>query len=658
MRSRQVHLDFHTSEKIQKIGEEFDPKQFQAMLKLGHVDSITVFSKCHHGLSYHPTRVGKMHPHLKFDLLAAQIKAAHAIDVKTPVYLSAGIDEWIYWRHPEWARRTEDGGVPWAGAMLAPGFHECCLNTPYLDYLLKQIEEALKAYEMDGIFLDIVSPRLCYCTTCTQALREKGDDPSDVKARTKLAREVYFNYTERVRKLVNRWRKGLPIFHNGGHIPRGDRQFAKENTHLELESLPTGGWGYDHFPLSAGYARTLKMPFLGMTGKFHESWGEFGGFKHPNALRYEARVAAALGGAVSIGDQLHPSGRMERATYQLIGAAYGELEVREPWLKNAQVLADVGLLSAEACVNKASGDGQSPKSAAADDGAGRVLLEGKLCFDVLDAETDFRPYRVLVLPDEIRLGPALLKKLKAFVQGGGQILATGVSGLLETQDTPALDFGYRDAGPCEFDPDYIRPQFALEAWDTTAFLVYGQGRRWAKTQTGKVLATRDEPYFNRTAEHFCSHRHSPPSGKNGGPVMVRGPAGIACTHPLFSIYAARGQQVVRDMLLHCLAELLPDPLVSVELPAAGRVSVGRQAKERREVVHLFYAPPSKRGQGVEVIEDIVPLFNVGLSLKRKVKPSRVVLEPEGRELEFRHSFGRVTCAVPEVDLHQMVVFED
>ena len=32
------------------------------------------------------------------------------------------------------------------------------------------------------------------------------------------------------------------------------------NTHLELESLPTGGWGYDHFPLSARYAQTLGMP--------------------------------------------------------------------------------------------------------------------------------------------------------------------------------------------------------------------------------------------------------------------------------------------------------------------------------------------------------------------------------------------------------------
>ena len=43
MRRRQVHLDFHTSEKIDGIGSAFSKQQFQEMLKKGHVDSITYF---------------------------------------------------------------------------------------------------------------------------------------------------------------------------------------------------------------------------------------------------------------------------------------------------------------------------------------------------------------------------------------------------------------------------------------------------------------------------------------------------------------------------------------------------------------------------------------------------------------------------------------
>ena len=35
----------------------------------------------------------------------------------------------------------------------------------------------------------------------------------------------------------------MKIFHNGGHIRRGRRDLIAANTHLEIESLPTGEWG-------------------------------------------------------------------------------------------------------------------------------------------------------------------------------------------------------------------------------------------------------------------------------------------------------------------------------------------------------------------------------------------------------------------------------
>ena len=84
MRFRQIHLDFHTSEHITGIGRAFSRQQFQDMLMRGRVDSVTVFSKCHHGWSYHPTAIGRRHPHLAIDLLGEQIAAAHAVGVVTP----------------------------------------------------------------------------------------------------------------------------------------------------------------------------------------------------------------------------------------------------------------------------------------------------------------------------------------------------------------------------------------------------------------------------------------------------------------------------------------------------------------------------------------------------------------------------------------------
>ena len=109
MNYRQIHLDFHTSEKVAGIGKNFDKKQFQEALKAGHVNSITVFSKCHHGWAYHPSKANEMHPNLDFDLLGAQIEAAHEIGVKTPVYLSAGFDEKYAVKHQEPPSRWQHG---------------------------------------------------------------------------------------------------------------------------------------------------------------------------------------------------------------------------------------------------------------------------------------------------------------------------------------------------------------------------------------------------------------------------------------------------------------------------------------------------------------------------------------------------------------------
>ncbi|MBW7458696.1 beta-galactosidase, partial [Paenibacillus sepulcri] len=250
MRFRQVHLDFHTSEMIPGIGKSFDKKQFQQMLQKGHVDSITVFSKCHHGWAYHPSEANETHPGLSFDLLGSMIEAAHEINVNTPVYISAGLDEKLARRHPEWLIRSRDDQTQWVKGFMVPGYHEFCMNTPYLDVLLKQIEEVATRYDADGIFLDIVGVRKCYCQACIAGIRAQGLDPRDENVILAYGETVYAHYTESVKRVIHAIKPDMPIFHNGGHIQRGRRDLAHMNTHLELESLPTGGWGYDHFPLS------------------------------------------------------------------------------------------------------------------------------------------------------------------------------------------------------------------------------------------------------------------------------------------------------------------------------------------------------------------------------------------------------------------------
>ena len=53
---------------------------------------------------------------------------------------------------------------------------------------------------------------------------------------------------------------------------------------------------------------------LGMTGKFHTSWGDFHSLKNKAALEFECFRMLSYGFAASIGDQLEPCGKLNPAT--------------------------------------------------------------------------------------------------------------------------------------------------------------------------------------------------------------------------------------------------------------------------------------------------------------------------------------------------------
>ncbi len=137
MRYRHVHLDFHTSGLIPDIGSRFDPERFVSILREASVNSITVFAKCHHGWSYHPTEVGRIHPHLNFDLLGAQVAACRAADIRVPIYISAGWDELAASEHPEWRVVSPEGTLSRHHATpMGAGWAYLDFATPYLDLFL------------------------------------------------------------------------------------------------------------------------------------------------------------------------------------------------------------------------------------------------------------------------------------------------------------------------------------------------------------------------------------------------------------------------------------------------------------------------------------------------------------------------------------------
>jgi len=647
MRKRQVHLDFHTNGTL-PVGKNFSKEQFQAALKAGHVDSITVFSKCHHGWSYHPTEANEMHPGLDFDLLGAQLEACKEIDVNAPVYISAGFDEKEYMKRPEWRWRHSPDKKECEEYENEVHFHVLCFNTGYLDFLCSHIEEVMQKYNPCGIFLDIIAPRVCYCDKCVADMKALGLNIENEDDRQKFAVMTLDKYLAATNAAVRKHSDTATIFHNSGHIPKGNYKFIEANTHLELESLPTGGWGYDHFPLSAAYVRTLEgAEYLGMTGKFHQSWGEFGGFKHPNALIYETSLSVANGAGCSIGDQMHPLGEMNEATYGLIGKAYSLIEEKEPWLDGAVNVADIAVLSEESVTGN--------RDSRADIGANRMLLEKGYLYNFVDMKTDISGYKMLVLPDVAGISDEMIEKIKAFAAKGGKVIASGDA--LVKDGKFFLDPGAEYAGKNELAPTYLVPCYET-ANGVTEYVMRCNSYKFNVTD-GKAFANMQNPYFNRTLEHFCSHMHAPnnPGSTCPGAVIKGNVAYIGWD--IFSAYARLGHLCFKEIFAYIVGEMLGgEATACADMPDRAVMTYTRQEKEGRNILHLLYAHTTVRGENTEVIEDTVPLYGVECSVKCSKKPSEIKLVPSGEKLDFEYADGRAYFTVPKVDIHQMVEIKD
>ena len=81
-----------------------------------------------------------------------------------------------------------------------------------------------------------------------------------------------------------------------------------------------------------------------------------------------------------------------------------------------------------------------------------------------------------------------------------------------------------------------------------------------------------------------------------------------------------------------------------------------QKEQNRYWLNLLYAAPVKRGLA-EVIEDIVPIYNIGVELDVPQTIKKAYLPLSGETLPVEYSGGRTHFLVPKLECHTSVVLE-
>ena len=617
--TRQIHLDFHTSPHIPDLLSEWDVDAFANTMKAAHVNSVTVFAKCHHGMSYYPTKIGQPHPALgDVDLLGEMIEALRQRDIHAPIYYTVGWEERLAYLHPEWRQLKVDGEYARKDAprgLVDPDkwWFMSFLHPDYQDYMAEEFGEIAANYPVEGVFFDIClyHPESGFSEAVRKVRREHDIAAFTLENQARfvaLAKELF---AAKMTPLVQSRHPEARCFYNSGHVFSVEsgsslRVMNEHQKHWEIESLPSGFWGYYHFPRFARHVSQFGKPWLGMTGRFQRMWGDFGGIKPQAALEFECFRSQAHGGANSVGDQLPPRGKLDPAAYKLIGRVFEQVAAAEPFYEGSEPLFDTGVLLASHPTQELQ------PSSLSEEGAVMMLEEAHYNPAVLDDASELSSYKAVLLPDTTVITPDLYDKLKTYYEAGGTLLLSFRSGF-DAEGVWALDFlPLEFHGALEMHPSYWRCTEAFWAEAAESDRVFYEAGLEVSSPTADTIVERVLPYFQRTDEHFMSHFQAPPVAEASAyPAALLGERFAYFADPVFRAYRYYGATFYRDVVERVLERLIGLPEVGKGL-ARTILSLPRRRGDDLVVTLLHYVPLRKAIEK-DVLEE--PMSFAGQRLK-------------------------------------------
>jgi hypothetical protein len=652
---RKIHLDFHNTAHIGKIGEKFNADEFGDRLLAGNVDSVVVFAKDMHGLFYYPSKFGPVHPGLSFDLLGEQVKACRARKIAVYAYYCTTWDHHLASTHKDWLVIKRDGSNYLPKAGQTPGWTALCLaHEPFCKLMDDHTREFVGRYELDGAWFDMAEPigPDCYCPECRRQLAAAGKDPKDAEAQRAHKNQLFLGWHRRMRDLVRSARPGCQVdFNDIGLACVSQRAGLLDN--IDIEALPTGaGWGYFYAPMQIRYQRTFGLPVYGMSGRFVTSWADFGGLKLPQQLDVELASIVANAARCDIGDQMPPTGRLDPAVYHVIGKSYGRIKALEPYLEGAAPVTEAAMLIPAVPFDRLRDEYLY--------GLTKLMLESRLQFDVVEPSQEWERYGLVVLPDGFRPDAATVERLHAFVAKGGAVLVCHEAGLAAGATNSWLErYGLTYAGASPFKPAYLVPQVPFTGdIPTYEYALYEGASQWKAAGAAASLAALGEPKFQRTAEHFTSHKQTPFDHLTDYTALARSGRVGLIAFPVGQSYYRNGYWIYRAAFEKLLGEVLPQRLIRTSAPLSTEVTLTHQAAQKRYLVHVInYSPVRKAPPHPEFHEDPVPLTDVTVRLNLPLKVAAARALVAGEKLRVRADRQGVEVTLARVPVSEVVCLE-
>ena len=653
-----LFFDFHTMPANPDVGKGFDFEAIADRFAEAGVQYVVFPARCNLGTAYYDTKIGIRHPALTYDMLPRFVEACHRRGIKFTAYINGGLSHEEGLRHREWLVMTRNGEI-YHEDRLNSFFRMMCYNTGYGDHLAAMAQETVAHCGVDGLFIDCFCTQPCFGAECVEDMRREGVDIDDEEQVADYNLRKQARMARRIAAAARGVKPDLMLYFNG----LGFEAQQEIGSYLEFECLPTGGWGYECLPFGARYLRTLGKPVLNMTGRFHRSWGDFGGIRTEASLEYDCIYGIANGLATTIGDHFHPRGDINRAVADLDTRIYRRLQQLQPWIDGARPVPDIALPMVYPYPGyEMSSPKRRPEYERNYDavrGATRMLCELKQQFDIPSYFSSWESYEVIVLADFVPATDEFRRRIRRHLDKGGRIIASAWAGL----DREQRQFAFREWGVDYLRDDALDPAFfnaapaVADDFPDMPMNFYAKGVEVASHDGVEVLGTVCAPYYSRHWDGEHGFVYLPPDRDTGRPAITcNGQVGYV-SHAIFKSYYDAAPIPNRQILKTLLDRLLPRPLLRTPgAPSFARATV--MAQPGRRIVYFLAYQPESRGRGVQMIEEGLVVENQRIMLRADgAAYTKAYLAPERTPLEVTMEDGYACVTVPRLQGYAVIVFE-
>lgn len=353
--------------------------------------------------------------------------------------------------HPEWVQVLEDGTPRehWA----YPGvFVTCALNTYNFEFMTKVVREIGERYDIDAIFANRwAGHQTCYCEACRTGFRAAtGHDipgtgsGADVWAAWREWRRITLT------RLVRVWDQALKeVRPHSAFIPNiGANSFLDFDPQEVAQFLPflfvdhQGRTGIEAHWSAGRNGKRMRGIVPDKPIGLIASVGPEERHRWKDAVTNPPEIKAWLADGIAHGQMpwcTKFGGRIpDRRWLAPINEAFDIFVRLEDAYAGTRPTAEIAVLDPSSAL-RALDPNDRPAQETHGLGIYHALVEARLPFELLsdlrlDAES-LKPFKVLVIPSGPRLSRAQIDDLRAFVAGGGSVIAAYDTGLYDETGT-------------------------------------------------------------------------------------------------------------------------------------------------------------------------------------------------------------------------------